>query len=236
MPAFNRHDICGAYLALENDYNMNGVLRERRTCQRRRESVGVQLHRMKFVPGPGFDGFKSLSFNGKDIYANAVDRLKLPLVDNAELLQYVAENWDVAELEKSWLEMYQRIGGYYLVSVTETKISEEDVELGEGGESEYVVRDEWMTESELKSAAENYSIDEPSSSHPRVGAWFSSSGTIENSEHFEEGIRTEYSLHVSAVKTGIYQPGRDPTEDDMLKIGRMINARFSSDRPERMKG
>lgn len=61
---FDRFDICEAYLALEWDYNVGGVLQERG----RRYSVGVQLKRIGFEHGAIFRGFDSLSENGKEIY------------------------------------------------------------------------------------------------------------------------------------------------------------------------
>jgi hypothetical protein len=48
---WDRLDICPAYQALENDWNVGGWLPERPSCRRRMESVGVQLHRMKFHAG-----------------------------------------------------------------------------------------------------------------------------------------------------------------------------------------
>jgi hypothetical protein len=68
MPYFDRFDICEAYLALEYDYNVGGWLRERPSNQRRRESTGVQLNRIGFRPGMGWDGFESLTENGQEIY------------------------------------------------------------------------------------------------------------------------------------------------------------------------
>ena len=78
MPTFDRTDICAAYAALEMDYNVGGVLCERPSCSRRRESVGVQLDRIGFVTGMAFSGYRSLEENGKEIYDAAVERLGLP--------------------------------------------------------------------------------------------------------------------------------------------------------------
>jgi len=44
-------DICQAYMQLESDFNVDGLLRERPSNQRRRESIGCQLARLKFNPG-----------------------------------------------------------------------------------------------------------------------------------------------------------------------------------------
>lgn len=68
MPDFNRFDICEAYLALEWDYNEGGWLRERPSNRRRMESTDVQLVRMMFRPSPSYEGYDSLTENGKEIY------------------------------------------------------------------------------------------------------------------------------------------------------------------------
>lgn len=41
-------DVCQAYQQLEADYNHGGWLRERPSNQRRRESIGCQLHRLQY--------------------------------------------------------------------------------------------------------------------------------------------------------------------------------------------
>lgn len=74
MSHFDRFDICEAYDQLESDYNVGGWLRERPSNQRRNESVGVQLHRMRYRRGPG----STLSENAQEIYDAAVVRLGLP--------------------------------------------------------------------------------------------------------------------------------------------------------------
>ena len=45
---FNRFAICQAYMQLESDYNVDGILRERPSNQRRNESIGVQLQRIGY--------------------------------------------------------------------------------------------------------------------------------------------------------------------------------------------
>ena len=45
---FNRFAICQAYMQLESDYNVDGILRERPSNQRRNESIGVQLLRIGY--------------------------------------------------------------------------------------------------------------------------------------------------------------------------------------------
>jgi hypothetical protein len=68
MAQFDRFDICEAHLALEWDWHADGWLKERPSNRRRMASTDVQLHRMGFKPGAGFQGFESLSENGKEIY------------------------------------------------------------------------------------------------------------------------------------------------------------------------
>lgn len=68
MPYFDRFDICEAYLALEMDWGQHGVLHERTTFTQGPKQVAAQLHRMKFKPGAAFNGYESLTENGKEIY------------------------------------------------------------------------------------------------------------------------------------------------------------------------
>jgi len=78
MAYFDRFDICEAHLALEWDYNSGGILWERPANARRKESTQNQLDRIYFRPGTCFDGFDSLSENGKEIYLNLVEKYGLP--------------------------------------------------------------------------------------------------------------------------------------------------------------
>ena len=78
MSYFDRFDICEAYHCLESDYNVGGILWERPTCDRRRQSVGWQLHRMQFRARPSLSS-DTLTENGRDIYDEAVARLGLPV-------------------------------------------------------------------------------------------------------------------------------------------------------------
>lgn len=74
MAYFDRFDICEAYYAIENDWHVGGVLQERESNQRRSMSTEFQLHRMGFVPSILFRGYKSLTENGKEIYADLAVR------------------------------------------------------------------------------------------------------------------------------------------------------------------
>lgn len=78
MPYFDRFDICEAYLAVEQDYNVSGWLQERPSNVRCREATHVQLARMRFRPGAAWTGYKSLSDNGREIYQKVVSRYGLP--------------------------------------------------------------------------------------------------------------------------------------------------------------
>jgi hypothetical protein len=79
MAHFDRFDICAAYLALETDWNKGGHIPERtaRQAGKRAESIGVQLSRMAFDPGRMFNGWESLTENGRAIYDAACERLRL---------------------------------------------------------------------------------------------------------------------------------------------------------------
>lgn len=96
MAYFDRFDICGAYLALENDWNNGGWLQERPSNRRRRESIGVQLHRMQFKPA--LDSCCSFEYlendNQREIYILALHRfgLKLSAHDetHSEILKFAA--------------------------------------------------------------------------------------------------------------------------------------------------
>jgi hypothetical protein len=81
MATFDRFDICGAYLALENDWNRGGWLPERPSNRRRRESIGVQLQRMGYEPAPdACCAFEYLeNDNQREIYADALRRFGLRL-------------------------------------------------------------------------------------------------------------------------------------------------------------
>lgn len=82
--SFDRFDVCHAYLALEQDYNVGGWLRERPSNQRRMESIGVQLHRMHFKPGAAFSGYDGLEDNARAIYLKKVLEWKLPVDEKLE--------------------------------------------------------------------------------------------------------------------------------------------------------
>lgn len=74
---FDRFDICEAYLALEHDWHIGGILRERPRNSRDNKSTDVQLRRMGFRPSPLWGGKQSLSENGLAIYQNLERRYGL---------------------------------------------------------------------------------------------------------------------------------------------------------------
>lgn len=78
MAEWDRFDICEAHCVLEWDYNVDGWLRERPTNKRRMEATSIQLARIEFRPALNLS-FGNLTENGKDIYCEAVVRLKLPV-------------------------------------------------------------------------------------------------------------------------------------------------------------
>jgi len=68
MPYFDRFDVCEAHYQLEVDYNLGGWLNERPSNRKRMEATYVQLHRMGFRIGAGWQGYESLTENGREIY------------------------------------------------------------------------------------------------------------------------------------------------------------------------
>lgn len=82
----DRFNICQAYLQLESDYNVGGLLQERPSNQRRQESIGCQLARIGFnnpygwvdiEDNPGGDDHDGDEV--REIYMRAVLRLDLPI-------------------------------------------------------------------------------------------------------------------------------------------------------------
>ena len=82
MAYFDRFDICEAHLALEWDYNAGGILHERPSNRRRNMSTDWQLNRMGFKPSLMFNGYESLTDNGREIYNTTVERLELPKTES----------------------------------------------------------------------------------------------------------------------------------------------------------
>ena len=70
---FDSFDICEAYAVIEWDYNLGGWLHERKSNQRRRESTGCQLERLRFRPRPDLS-WDTLTENGRAIYRALIVR------------------------------------------------------------------------------------------------------------------------------------------------------------------
>lgn len=106
MASFDRYDICCAYAALEYDWGDGGWVRERPSNQRRRESIGVQLHRMNFRPAQDeAAGFAHLlkhdaPVNRAEIYVEALVRFGMaPLVhsnheEHADIVGFLHKAYD----------------------------------------------------------------------------------------------------------------------------------------------
>jgi hypothetical protein len=65
-PDYDRFDICEAHDLIEIDYNVSGILYERKSNDRRKMSTGVQLHRMEYKNPYG--DYSHMSDNAKQIY------------------------------------------------------------------------------------------------------------------------------------------------------------------------
>jgi hypothetical protein len=65
-PEYDRFDICEAYDLIEVDYNVSGILYERKSNDRRHMSTGYQLSRMQYKNPYG--DYSHMSDNAKQIY------------------------------------------------------------------------------------------------------------------------------------------------------------------------
>lgn len=75
MAYFDRFDICEAYAVMEYDWNVGGILHERKSNRRRNMSTDFQLHRMGFKPGHSWGWSReSLTENGQEIYDDLCER------------------------------------------------------------------------------------------------------------------------------------------------------------------
>lgn len=97
-------DVCQAYMQLESDYNVDGWLHERPSNQRRRESIGCQLARMKYRPGPRWVDIDNLDACDNDdsdvrfIYMSKVMQWGLPADEDllAAIHKLFSHDWLVA--------------------------------------------------------------------------------------------------------------------------------------------
>lgn len=115
----------------------------------------------------------------------------------------------------------------YLVSISYSKWTNDDKEIGEPGECGIELEKEELDADELRQYIDRYGFAEASSSDPEVGKiWFSSNAPREDREHFELGIDTYFELHVHKVN------GHAPTPDDYRQIADMIGVKFREPKPE----
>lgn len=77
MATFDRFDICQAYQAVHEDWHTDAMLWERPSSRRKRESIEVQLDRIGFKVGMGWNGWDSLTENGREIYNDLCQRWNL---------------------------------------------------------------------------------------------------------------------------------------------------------------
>ena len=99
--SFSAFDICQAYMQLEADYNVGGWLPERPSNQRRRESIGCQLARMKYRPGARWVDIDNLDACDNDdwdvrfIYMSKVMQWGLPADEHlmAAIHKLFAPDW-----------------------------------------------------------------------------------------------------------------------------------------------
>ena len=104
----DRFAICQAFAQLEADFNVGGWVRERPSNQRRRESIGCQLHRMQFesrawwVDIEGEPDENNDDDEVRDIYIRHALQWGLPLDDG---LKAVARRLFVADYLATFAQM-----------------------------------------------------------------------------------------------------------------------------------
>lgn len=84
MPDFDRFDLCEAHYQLECDYNLGGWLHERPSNRLRMEATHVQLRRIGFRVGAGWQGYESLTESGQELYHQLRLRYGFDLWDSWE--------------------------------------------------------------------------------------------------------------------------------------------------------
>ena len=103
-------DICQAHAQLESDYNLGGMLRERPSNQRRNESTGCQLARMKYHMGSRWVEICAESDDDgdddvRDIYLINVMKLGLPADD--EMYAFIT-----ARYTKKFVNQFNLVRGF----------------------------------------------------------------------------------------------------------------------------
>lgn len=98
--------ICAAYEAIERDYNVGGILRERPSNMRRREATGIQLARIGWAPGlTGWpsDSVKTLYDTLETRYGFKVDCACGARIDKANVSSHLSERLHHATLYREVL-------------------------------------------------------------------------------------------------------------------------------------
>ena len=107
--------VCQAHQQLEADYNVEGILRERPSNQRRNESTGVQLARMDYRTGFWVDIENPEEHEGpddeavRDIYILNVLNWKLPI--SCELGRLINERYSAEWLDWHYPNWASKVRG-----------------------------------------------------------------------------------------------------------------------------
>ena len=108
--------ICQAHQQLEADYNVEGILRERPSNQRRNESTGCQLARLGYHSGFWWadienpdDSDDQDTEDARDIYLINVLKWKLPI--SAELGEFIEFRFAEDFLHKNFPDWKSRVQG-----------------------------------------------------------------------------------------------------------------------------
>lgn len=108
VPGFDRFASCAAHAALEADFNEGGVLWERPSNARRRESTGVQLQRIGYRASIlSSNTFSGLDEDSKAIYAERVLDWKLPI--DEEIDRFVRETFTHEYLAEKRPDLYAQV-------------------------------------------------------------------------------------------------------------------------------
>jgi hypothetical protein len=85
----------------------------------------------------------------------------------------------------------------FVYAITYENVTPESAEQGDADSRGYEIEHTHDTLEEIIYLGRNtYGTNEPSSSHPHAGMWWSSSDPVQNRDYWEKGINKYYSLHV----------------------------------------
>ena len=108
--------ICQAHQQLEADYNVDGILLERRSNQRRNESTGVQLARMKYHSSFEWVDIENLHKEDspddrdvRDIYTLNVLNMGLPI--SHSMANYIRSTYTKVFMDNHFPNWQKRIMG-----------------------------------------------------------------------------------------------------------------------------